>query len=56
MLEIPSQAVNISIVGVPKQNGTWNVAWLENRGWMARRKRLPVLEWQQRADQSCISL
>jgi len=35
MLEIPSQAVNISIVGVPKRNGTWNVAWLENQaGWL----------------------
>ena len=35
MLEIPSQGVNISIVGVPKRNGTWNVAWLENpAGWL----------------------
>ena len=35
MLEIPSQGVNISIVGVPKRNGTWNVAWLENQaGWL----------------------
>ena len=35
MLEIPSLGVNISIVGVPKRNGTWNVAWLENQaGWL----------------------
>jgi LPXTG-site transpeptidase (sortase) family protein len=34
-LEIPSLGVNISIVGVPKRNGTWNVAWLEDQaGWL----------------------
>jgi LPXTG-site transpeptidase (sortase) family protein len=34
-LELPSLGVNISIVGVPKRNGTWNVAWLEDQaGWL----------------------
>jgi LPXTG-site transpeptidase (sortase) family protein len=34
-LEIPSLGVNISIVGVPKRDGTWNVAWLTNEaGWL----------------------
>jgi len=34
-LEIPGLSVKISIVGVPKKNGTWNVAWLENEaGWL----------------------
>jgi len=34
-VEIPSLGVKIPIVGVPKENGTWNVAWLENEaGWL----------------------
>jgi LPXTG-site transpeptidase (sortase) family protein len=34
-LDIPKLSVNIPIVGVPKQNGTWNVAWLGNQaGWL----------------------
>lgn len=34
-LEIPSLGVKVPIVGVPKKNGTWNVAWLENQaGWL----------------------
>jgi LPXTG-site transpeptidase (sortase) family protein len=34
-LEIPSLGVKIPIVGVPKKDGTWNVAWLENQaGWL----------------------
>lgn len=34
-LEIPSLGVNIPIVGVPKTDGTWNVAWLGNQaGWL----------------------
>jgi len=34
-VEIPSLRVKIPIVGVPKSNGTWNVAWLGNQaGWL----------------------
>lgn len=34
-LEIPSLAVKIPIVGVPKRGGTWNVSWLgEQAGWL----------------------
>jgi len=34
-LEIPSLSINIPIVGIPKQDGTWNVAWLGNQaGWL----------------------
>ena len=34
-LEIPSLGVKIPIVGVPKKNGTWNVAFLEKQaGWL----------------------
>ena len=34
-LEIPSLGVKIPIVGVPKRDGTWNVAWLGNQaGWL----------------------
>ena len=34
-VEIPSLGVKIPIVGVPKENGTWNVAWLEKEaGWL----------------------
>jgi LPXTG-site transpeptidase (sortase) family protein len=34
-LEIPSLGVKIPIVGVPKKDGTWNVAWLGNEaGWL----------------------
>ena len=34
-LEIPSLKVKIPVVGVPKKNGTWNVAWLGNAaGWL----------------------
>jgi LPXTG-site transpeptidase (sortase) family protein len=34
-VEIPSLGVKIPIVGVPKKDGTWNVAWLENQaGWL----------------------
>lgn len=34
-LEIPLMGVKISIVGVPKKDATWNVAWLENQtGWL----------------------
>ncbi|HEY5728894.1 MAG TPA: sortase, partial [Anaerolineales bacterium] len=35
VLEIPSLSVDIPIVGVPKQGGTWNVSWLSNQaGWL----------------------
>jgi LPXTG-site transpeptidase (sortase) family protein len=35
MLEIPGLGVKIPIVGVPKNNGTWNVAWLgDQAGWL----------------------
>jgi LPXTG-site transpeptidase (sortase) family protein len=35
MLEIPALAVKISVVGVPKKDGTWNVSWLGNQaGWL----------------------
>jgi LPXTG-site transpeptidase (sortase) family protein len=34
-LDIPSLSVDIPIVGVPKQNETWNVSWLGNQaGWL----------------------
>jgi LPXTG-site transpeptidase (sortase) family protein len=34
-LEIPSQGVNIAIVGVPLVDGDWNVAWLgKQAGWL----------------------
>lgn len=34
-LEIPSLGVKIPIVGVPKKDGTWNVAWLTDQaGWL----------------------
>jgi LPXTG-site transpeptidase (sortase) family protein len=34
-LVIPSLGVNISVVGVPKRDGTWNVAWLADQaGWL----------------------
>ncbi len=34
-LEIPSLGVKIPIVGVPKKDGTWNVAFLEKQaGWL----------------------
>ncbi|HSJ89873.1 MAG TPA: sortase [Anaerolineales bacterium] len=34
-LEIPSLGIKIPIVGVPKRDGTWNVAWLdEQAGWL----------------------
>ena len=34
-LDIPSLSVNIPIVGVPKQSGTWNVSWLgDQAGWL----------------------
>jgi LPXTG-site transpeptidase (sortase) family protein len=35
ILEIPSLGVNIPIVGVPRQNGEWNVSWLGRQaGWL----------------------
>jgi LPXTG-site transpeptidase (sortase) family protein len=34
-IEIPSLGVNLPIVGVPLQNGTWNVSWLDQQaGWL----------------------
>ena len=34
-LEIPALSVNIPIVGVPRKDGAWNVAWLGNQaGWL----------------------
>ena len=34
-LDIPSLSVNIPIVGVPKEMGTWNVSWLTDQaGWL----------------------
>lgn len=34
-LDIPSLGVKIAIVGVPKRDGTWNVAWLtDEAGWL----------------------
>jgi LPXTG-site transpeptidase (sortase) family protein len=34
-VEIPSLGIRIPIVGVPKKDGTWNVAWLGNQaGWL----------------------
>ena len=34
-LEIPSLGVTLPIVGVPLQNGAWNVAWLSKQvGWL----------------------
>ena len=34
-LDIPSLGVKIAIVGVPKRDGTWNVAWLTDQaGWL----------------------
>jgi LPXTG-site transpeptidase (sortase) family protein len=34
-LDIPSLSVNIPIVGVPKEDGEWNVSWLGNQaGWL----------------------
>jgi LPXTG-site transpeptidase (sortase) family protein len=34
-LVIPSLGVNIPVVGVPKKDGTWNVAWLADQaGWL----------------------
>jgi len=34
-LEIPSQNVQMNIVGVPLQNGTWNISWLgEDAGYL----------------------
>jgi LPXTG-site transpeptidase (sortase) family protein len=34
-LEIPSLGVKLPIVGVPKKNGTWDVAWLgKQAGWL----------------------
>ena len=34
-LDIPALSVNIPIVGVPKKDGAWNVAWLGNQaGWL----------------------
>ena len=34
-LEIPSLGVKIPVVGVPKKNGAWNVAWLgDQAGWL----------------------
>ena len=34
-LEIPSLGVKIPVVGVPKRDGTWNVAWLDDQaGWL----------------------
>jgi LPXTG-site transpeptidase (sortase) family protein len=34
-LEVPSLGVKMHIVGVPKNGGTWNVAWLGNQaGWL----------------------
>jgi LPXTG-site transpeptidase (sortase) family protein len=34
-LVIPSLGVNIPVVGVPKRDGTWNVAWLADQaGWL----------------------
>jgi LPXTG-site transpeptidase (sortase) family protein len=34
-LDVPSLGVKIPIVGVPKKDGTWNVAWLEDEaGWL----------------------
>jgi LPXTG-site transpeptidase (sortase) family protein len=35
VLEIPSLSVKLPIVGVPKQDGTWNVSWLaDDAGWL----------------------
>ena len=35
VLVIPSLGVNIPVVGVPKKDGTWNVAWLADQaGWL----------------------
>jgi LPXTG-site transpeptidase (sortase) family protein len=35
MLEIPSLAVKIPVVGVPLRNGEWNVSWLgKQAGWL----------------------
>ncbi|HKJ39886.1 MAG TPA: sortase, partial [Anaerolineales bacterium] len=34
-LDIPSLSVDMPIVGVPKNGGTWNVSWLGNQaGWL----------------------
>jgi hypothetical protein len=34
-LEIPRLGVQMSIVGVPQTNGTWDVSWLGNQaGWL----------------------
>jgi LPXTG-site transpeptidase (sortase) family protein len=34
-LEIPSLGIKIPVVGVPKKNDTWNVAWLgDQAGWL----------------------
>jgi len=34
-IEIPSLGIKLSIVGVPKKNGKWDVTWLENQaGWL----------------------
>jgi LPXTG-site transpeptidase (sortase) family protein len=34
-LEIPNLAVNVSIVGVPLINGTWDLSWLDQQaGWL----------------------
>jgi len=35
MVEIPALGINIPIVGVPLQNGEWDVSWLGNQaGWL----------------------
>jgi LPXTG-site transpeptidase (sortase) family protein len=35
VLEIPSLRVKLPVVGVPKKDGTWNVAWLGHQaGWL----------------------
>jgi len=34
-IEIPALSLNIPIVGIPKTDGNWNVAWLGNQaGWL----------------------
>lgn len=35
LLEIPSLGIRLPVVGVPKKNGVWDVAWLANQaGWL----------------------
>ena len=46
-LDIPSLSIDISIVGVPRRNGDWNVSWLG-------RQAVPIPGWEQPHHQPCL--